>query len=149
MFWVPFIISAASSVLAGYSSYQQGKAQREQANQNARQLEFDKISEDQENREAIRRQRMLGDRQRKALESRIYKEGYAMEGAPIAVLGLQLADEQLTIEEMQRQSYTTQAKYGKEAKHQIYAGQQAYRSGRYSAVSSLLKGAYNATSRMG
>ena len=143
----PLIITLVSSVLAGWSSYEQGKKQDEQAQQNAKQLEFDRVTEDEENREATRRQRIRDKRQTGALRVQIAKAGYAMEGTPLAVFGENMANQQLALADMKRESGVTRFRYGQKAQQQIYAGQMAYRSGMYKAGASLLNGANYIASR--
>jgi hypothetical protein len=142
------ITSILSTAVSAYTAYEQGKTQKEIAKQDSRQVKLDAIAEEQETREAIRRQRIQNKREQGAIRARIADSGAAMEGTPLTLFSLNAARQELELQDVKRISDVRTSKAGRKAESLLYRGNQAYRGGVFSAGGSILSGTASAFSQI-
>ena len=142
MFWLAFtaITSILSAGVSAYASYQQGKQTEEVMKQNARAERLNAIQEDQETREAMRRQRIQNKREQGAMRARMSASGVASEGSPLATFSLNVARQELALQDAKRAQDVRGQRSDFRAQSMLYEGSMAKRAGAYGAGGSILSG---------
>jgi high-affinity K+ transport system ATPase subunit B len=144
MSWIgtAVVLSAVGAGVSAYGQYQAGKAQKETAEANARQLELDRIAEEQETREAMRRQRMRNQREMAAMRVKATSQGVdTAEGTPLQILAQNQAMMELSLQDVKRAGDIAGYQKGRQAQMQMFQGAQAYKAGLIGAGGSVLSGA--------
>ena len=135
-----FAMMAAGTLVSAYSTYQQGKMQRDLNNYNAQMAENNKILAEQnyalDLKEHQRRYRHLLGKQRVSYA----KSGVAIEGSAIDIIEEGALASAWEIQKMKYNKDVTKAGYTAAAQRSRFVGESAYYTAKWNTAGTLLTG---------
>lgn len=146
MAWIAVTVTAVGAATSAYGTYQQGKSQQAMADYNAKVAENEALANqyaiDAESRKLAKGQREMKAQQRMSVSSR----GGLAEGTDLLALAEQAKVMQLDQLELSRQQTLAGTRGAAQAAMSRYEGKVARNSSRWTAGTTLLKGAGQAAS---
>lgn len=143
MSWIAtgVVLVGVGTAVSAYSTVQAGREQKRQGEFQAKQLEYDRIAQDQEDRESRRRQREANRAALSAIRKDLATSGLAMEGTPLQILSLNTSRMELAVADQYRDALNRSRRMQFNSDFARYQGRVAYSASLLSAGSTVLQGA--------
>jgi hypothetical protein len=133
--------SLAGAGISAYSMYQQGQAQQDMAEYNAKVAENQAKHEADVSRENATRQREMNRRQISAIRARMAGSGVSLsQGSSLDVIGAAASELELATLDLFREGEARQVTYRNQAGIERWQGEQAATAGKIGAIGSLIGG---------
>jgi hypothetical protein len=139
--WLPFIALAATAiggVTQAIGQIQQGRWQRQIAEQNAKREEAEAMARQQEAMAKAKAQRGENERRIERMRSKYLKGGVAMEGTPLEVLAESAGDLELQALEIERYGEVASKRHLQQAGIDRMGGEAAWTGAKWGAGATLL-----------